>query len=417
MLISMMRETDSTKKFMELFSELEYCIEDDQKQKIEEMNTLMNEMDKEEFKFIFSVELFNKIEEMIEEKKVTLENVILLLSCTGYWMELKDIWCYPFKYSLLNKRLEKMIIDENEKKKEEKNKMLLTDLCKFFVLWNHDDVPDEFLSITVPCLLSAASDKEDSKEAKKEVEIALLALSYIFNNDIDKELYLEEIKEIIQYHQEHRNLTTLAYQSAWQFLINRFWKDKSLEEVITNELHFAREATRELEDLSKSVDWKKKEEERVNKTKEVLILIRWLEFDKDYFPYCHSWNEELSGLISRIVQVLRASRDNCKEISRQCINSLREAADKRVVKIDYLLKEGIIVLFFDEIKQSTLDDDILWNCLFFFLNISRRLKEEEDEKEEEEEKTAKRKVFEMMEEEGYEDCVECFNENFHFFEQ
>ncbi|KAH7829778.1 uncharacterized protein MONOS_2040 [Monocercomonoides exilis] len=65
--------------------------------------------------------------------------------------------------------------------------------------------------------------------------------------------------EIIRYHQEHHNLSRLTYQCTWEFLTFRLWVDYGLNGKVVNKLHFVREATRELEDLSKSVDWKKKE--------------------------------------------------------------------------------------------------------------------------------------------------------------
>ncbi|KAH7824092.1 uncharacterized protein MONOS_17550 [Monocercomonoides exilis] len=113
----------------------------------------------------------------------------------------------------------------------------------------------------------------ENKEAQKEVETVLLALSSIGDNKVPKELYLGAIKEIIEYHHENHNLTHLAYQSAWQFLIDRFFRDKDLEIVIVNELHFPREAATELEELSKFVNWKKKEREKIGKeTKEELTI-------------------------------------------------------------------------------------------------------------------------------------------------
>ncbi|KAH7816355.1 uncharacterized protein MONOS_15034 [Monocercomonoides exilis] len=133
----------------------------------------------------------------------------------------------------------------------------------------------------VPYLLKVALKKVENEEAQKEVEMALLASSSIgIFNSIKKELYLNEIKEIIQHHHEHHNLTRIAYQSAWQFFIDRFFNDKSLEEVIVNELHFPRETAKELEVLTRCIDWKKKEEENEEKgrkeTKEEVVLYRWL---------------------------------------------------------------------------------------------------------------------------------------------
>ncbi|KAH7815024.1 uncharacterized protein MONOS_6099 [Monocercomonoides exilis] len=76
---------------------------------------------------------------------------------------------------------------------------------------------------------------------------------------------------IMKYHQEHLNLTRLTYQSSWKFLVARLEYDKSLGDAIINALHFTREAARELEELSKYVDWKREKEEE-----KVLALMEWL---------------------------------------------------------------------------------------------------------------------------------------------
>ncbi|KAH7820362.1 uncharacterized protein MONOS_2267 [Monocercomonoides exilis] len=156
--------------------------------------------------------------------------------------------------------MREMIIDENEKKKDEKDERLLIDLCECYLTLGYD-FPYELHSICVPCLLKTALKKEESKETQNETEMALLALSKAVCCFIEQELNLNEIKEIIKYHQGHRNLTQLAYQSAWLFLMDRFLYE-NVEEVIANELHLAREAARELEELTRCVNWKKKDEEK-----------------------------------------------------------------------------------------------------------------------------------------------------------
>ncbi|KAH7818841.1 uncharacterized protein MONOS_12323 [Monocercomonoides exilis] len=261
-----------TVQFSKLFYELKRRRKDKQKQKIEEMNGLIDEMDEEEFESIFTIGQLNKIDKMIKERNISMENAILLLKHVGYCKELKHISFYSFNYSSLSERMREMIIDENEKKKEEKNEKFLLDLCECYALLSYR-CSYELLSIAVPCLLKVALKKDETEEAQKEVEMALLALGKIGYRENKRELHLNEIKEIVYYHQEHQNLTRLAYQSAWQFLIKRFTKDRNLEDMIVNELHFGREATKALEDLSKSVDWKRKEE-RGKEAKEVLVIER-----------------------------------------------------------------------------------------------------------------------------------------------
>ncbi|KAH7823003.1 uncharacterized protein MONOS_18630 [Monocercomonoides exilis] len=229
---------------------------------------------------------------------------------------------------------------------------------------------------------------------------------------IEQRLYLKEIKEIIQYHQKHHNLTQLEYQSTWQFLMDRLNTDRSLEGVIVNELHFGREAVRELNELSKCVDWKRKKEEvkKGKETKEEHILLRWLFKLSFFFDSCELWNEGFVWLIDIIVQLYRAARDNFRGIRNQCIYSLRNAAKNRVVKVEDLLKGGAADAFLEEIHRPTLNDGITNGCLRFFMNISRRLKRKtDDEMEEARRKATKRKVFEKMEEEGYEDTIASFH--------
>ncbi|KAH7817432.1 uncharacterized protein MONOS_8845 [Monocercomonoides exilis] len=397
-----------TEQFSKLFCELERCNEDEQMQKIEEINKLVEKMNKEEFESIFTEELFNKIHQMIEEEKMSLENAILLLKHFGYNKAKKSFLDYAFSVSFLSDRFEKMLVDE-DRKNEEKNEKLLADICECYLLLCQKSIPDELLSIAVPCLLKFASKKKGNEEAQKEVEVALLALSNIVMwKIIEQKLYLKEIKEIIEYHQEHHNLTQLAYQSAWQFLIYRFIEDKSLEGMIVNELHFVEEARRKLEELTRFIDRKKeKEEDKKGKdTKEELIILRWIQTLNRYFLDCTMWNEDFIEHLYGIVQLFRAAKDNHREIGNEYLETLRFASINRYMTIDGLLKSGAINLFLEEMKQSTLDDDITWSCLHFYLNISERLKEKKkNEMEEAERKVLKRKIFERMEEDGFEDEI------------
>ncbi|KAH7819650.1 uncharacterized protein MONOS_14701 [Monocercomonoides exilis] len=181
------------------------------------------------------------------------------------------------------------MIAEEDGKKEGKDEKLIADLGECNLYFGCSSSL-ELNSILVPCLLKVALKKEENEETQKEVEMALLALSCIDTYyNVSRVLYLNEIKEIIEYHQEHHNLTQLAYQSAWAFFIRGFYRDLSLEKIFVEELHFAREARRELEELSNS-----------------------------------------------IVQVFAASKDFRIEISQQCVHSLRVAMRNRVVKVDDL---------------------------------------------------------------------------------
>ncbi|KAH7832295.1 uncharacterized protein MONOS_16871 [Monocercomonoides exilis] len=401
-----------TEQFSKLLREMEECGEDEQKQKIEEMKELINEMNTDDFRHVFTKEQFNKFEKMIEEKKISLENAALLLKHVGYCKKLKNIWIDGLKESLLNKRLELIIIAEDEKKKDEKNENLLIDLCECYISLSRG-FPPELLSICVPHLLKKALMKGKNEEIQKEVEIVLLALSNIDHYGVNQALYLDEIKEIIQHHQEHHNLTQLAYQSAWLFLSYRlFFNDKSFKEVVANELHFVREAKRELVELTRQVDWMKKEENRGKKEeKELYIFFGWFSSIGNFLINCDLWNEEFAGLICSITRLLRVAKDNYRDIRRWFISILKTAAQKGAAKVDDLLKGGAVEAVLEEILQPAIDGMTEEDCFIFFLNISERLNEkEEDEKEEEERKAAKMEIFEKLEKEGYEDAIFSFHE-------
>ncbi|KAH7820430.1 uncharacterized protein MONOS_11668 [Monocercomonoides exilis] len=213
------------KQFTKLLSELDDCDEDGQKQKIEEMDIIMKVMDKKEFESVISEELFNKIGKMIENKIMTMESAILLMKHIGHWNDLKGNFVQTFDYSSLNKRVQEMIVEE-DKKKEEKDEKLLVDLCECYLLFN-SFASSEMISICMPCLLKVALKKEENMETQKDVEMALLAFGTIWYCKTEEDQYLDEIKEIIQYHKEHRNLTQLSYQSAWELLINQMYFDSS----------------------------------------------------------------------------------------------------------------------------------------------------------------------------------------------
>ncbi|KAH7815980.1 uncharacterized protein MONOS_13777 [Monocercomonoides exilis] len=320
-------KTELTEKFTKLLDELEDCDGNEQKQNIEEMNGLMDELCEEEFRSVFTINNFDKIEKMIEEKKLTLENTMMLMKHIAYCNALAE--------------------------------------------------------------------------------------------GLKKKLYLKEIEEIVKYHQEHHNLTQIAYQIVWRFIITQFKIDYSLENVIVNELHFAREATRELNELSKCVDWKRKEEEEgEKKTEEENRMKRWIRTLGFFNQSCALWNNEFIGLIGSIVQVFQAAKKNHRESCKECIFLFRNAAKSRAVKVEAFLKSGAIDVVLEEMKRSTLEDEVANEIFHFFLNVSRKLKEKnKDEKEEEERKSIKKEVFEKMEEEGYEDTIVSFRKKLSFLYQ
>eukprot|EP00770_Monocercomonoides_exilis_P014633 MONOS_14579.1-p1 / transcript=MONOS_14579.1 / gene=MONOS_14579 / organism=Monocercomonoides_exilis_PA203 / gene_product=unspecified product / transcript_product=unspecified product / location=Mono_scaffold01027:16654-17620(-) / protein_length=300 / sequence_SO=supercontig / SO=protein_coding / is_pseudo=false len=275
----------------------------------------------------------------------------------------------------------------------------------------------------VPYLLKVALNKEKNKEAQKEVEMALLTLSnfgeYLsfnfFENERIQKLYVDEIKDIILYHQDHQNLTRLAYQSVLECLLDRFEEDESLEEVVVNEVHLGREAAKEVEELWKCMDWKKKEEERGKGREEEMILMRWLKTLNIYFCNCRLRNEECIELIRCIVRLFRAAKDNCEGIRYWCDYLFETTAGKKAVEIKNLLKGRAVELFLEEIQQTKLDNIMTLHGLVYFMNVSNRLKEEMgDIIEKAKRKAAKKLIFEKMEEEGYEDVMISFHKMLSF---
>ncbi|KAH7828483.1 uncharacterized protein MONOS_17184 [Monocercomonoides exilis] len=402
-----MQEADNTKMFNELFCELEDCDEEDQKQKVKELHVIIDGMNEEEFKSVITKELFDKIYRIFEEKKISLENAFILLKHIGYCKVMKNVWFLHFEESPLSKRLVKMIKDGNEKN-ERMNENFLANLCECYLLLN-DHFDWELFSVCIPCILKVASNKEENEDTQEEKEIALLALSNIYERYlfVDKKLYLNEITEIIQYHQEHHNLTRLAYQSAWHFLYCRFCKDESLKGIVVNELHFAREARRELEELSKCIDWKRKGgEEGEKEKKEMVIIIRWLTILGSYFFRYGLRNEEHFGLIGSIMGVLRASKENYKRIYKICIDSLSKAARNRALKVDDFLSIGAADFVLEVVAQSHVINMQTSDCLDFFKILCERLRSEREiESDKAKRKELKRKVLDKLEEEGYEDCI------------
>ncbi|KAH7822666.1 uncharacterized protein MONOS_17634 [Monocercomonoides exilis] len=409
------KEVIINEKIFGLLSDMECCSASEQKPKIKEINDSFYKMDRNEFDFIFSTEMCNEINKMIEEKKMNLENALLLLKHIGYIKELHKFQSGSFKFSLLPERIEKMICEEFQKK-DGMNKKILVDLSECYLLLIEDFITNDLIVICVPYLLKVALKNEENEEAQKELEIALLALSNIGQfTKIPNERYFNEIKEIMQYHQEHLNLTRFAIQFAWEFLINRLFFDGSEEEAIASELNFVEGARRELEVLSKCVYLKKKKEERGKETKVEILLMIWLKTLEIYFRYCRLRNEEFVGFIDSLVKVLRAARENKREISYRCIYTLREAAKNESVRIDDLLREGAVEAVLEEFHQATLNDKNAFESLRFFDSVSRRLKKyADDEMEEEERKELKRKIFEKMEEVGPEDNIMSCYERLNF---
>eukprot|EP00770_Monocercomonoides_exilis_P001335 MONOS_1325.1-p1 / transcript=MONOS_1325.1 / gene=MONOS_1325 / organism=Monocercomonoides_exilis_PA203 / gene_product=unspecified product / transcript_product=unspecified product / location=Mono_scaffold00023:2244-3512(+) / protein_length=404 / sequence_SO=supercontig / SO=protein_coding / is_pseudo=false len=371
------------------------------------MNEIMKEMNKEEFSAVFIEELFDEIHKMIEDKKLSKKNATVFLKHIGYCKIMDEIRSKSFDSSSLYKRIQEMILDE-EKKKGRKNERLMIDLCECCLLLNNKS-SSKIPSVCLSYLLKAALNKEKNEEAQKEVEMALLALSNVKYLFVETELYLREIKEIIQYHQEHCNLTRLAYQSAWKFLMNRFEDDSNLEEVYLNDLHFVREVASEVEVLAGYIDWKnneKDEEMKRMEKKNVVIAERWLDMIHYFFVYFEVHDEERIKLISCMTSLCRAAINTHNEIVKKCYFILMYLMRRQKILpiVSDLLKEGIIDYFMEEIQRSTMDDVISYGFFRFVQNIYDSLEGNEDNETDDAKRKAKRqKMIEKLEEEGYED--------------
>ncbi|KAH7820402.1 uncharacterized protein MONOS_11800 [Monocercomonoides exilis] len=371
------------------------------------MNRAMEMMNRKEFESVFTKDMFNRINKMIEEK-LSWGNAILLLKRIGHCKTLLNSVNHGFDFSLLKTRFEKMIYEE--KKKERKNERLLVNLYECFLMLYDFGISNELLTACVRSLLKVALCKEDSKEAQKEVEIVLMALNNVnpFGSSMKKEQYLNEMTEIIRYHQEHRNLTRLAYQSAWEFLIDRLTYDGELNSAIVNELHFAKEARKELEDLARSLDG----EENERNTKKVFegnMLRRWIGTVEVLFFNCQLRKEDSIGLMNSVARVFKVAKDNYDEIRLLCFCFFKRAANRNMEYVDMIFNEGIVDQVLGVISQSNVDRSKIEYYLSFLEHLCKMLKvKKEIGKDEKERKRMQRKLFEKMEEEGTEDCLVRF---------
>eukprot|EP00770_Monocercomonoides_exilis_P015049 MONOS_14995.1-p1 / transcript=MONOS_14995.1 / gene=MONOS_14995 / organism=Monocercomonoides_exilis_PA203 / gene_product=unspecified product / transcript_product=unspecified product / location=Mono_scaffold01122:5424-6741(-) / protein_length=376 / sequence_SO=supercontig / SO=protein_coding / is_pseudo=false len=341
-------------KFTELFSELENCSEIEQKQKIEEMNKRMNKMNKEELCSVFTNGQLDRLNKMIEERKISLESAIPLLKHMGYCKAMKDFLGTSLCKSYLQERFEKMIVEEKKKK----NEKLLFDLCECYISL-YESLREALFSICVPCLLKVALNKEESEENQKEVEMALLALSNIRSyHRVGNGLYLNGMTEILKYHQKNHNLTQLAYQSAWVFLISRWTYNKCPNSNVLNELHFVGEATRELELLSKCVYLKKKEEERGKETKVEILLLRWLVIIVFYSQNAQIHGEEFVKLTRCIIDLCRAAKGNNREIQYKCFSFLYNIILREAESDGCVLREEAVDFILEEMHGPTIDNEV-----------------------------------------------------------
>eukprot|EP00770_Monocercomonoides_exilis_P010300 MONOS_10247.1-p1 / transcript=MONOS_10247.1 / gene=MONOS_10247 / organism=Monocercomonoides_exilis_PA203 / gene_product=unspecified product / transcript_product=unspecified product / location=Mono_scaffold00458:10983-12012(+) / protein_length=324 / sequence_SO=supercontig / SO=protein_coding / is_pseudo=false len=312
------------------------------------------------------------------------------------------------------------MITKETMKKEGRNEKHLVDLCECYLMQDKDPNETFILDNCIPFLLKCALSKEKNQIQRKEVEIALLAVSNTSEYyNAEEELYLEEIKEIILHHQEHSNLTWLAYQSAWYFLIKRLRFERNLVIIVVSELHFAREAAKELEELTKRVNWNKKDLERKEEeSKEVDAIKRWATTMSDYFRLTAQfklWNGDYIGLIRCFVELCRKARENEREIFEKYFYLLYKMTQLSDENIGDLLDGGAVNYFVEELYQPSLKYEIINTSLRFVTNTIRQLKKyTANEEDKMKNKAIKMKIYEILEEEGFEDIATSFRNNQRF---
>eukprot|EP00770_Monocercomonoides_exilis_P015457 MONOS_15407.1-p1 / transcript=MONOS_15407.1 / gene=MONOS_15407 / organism=Monocercomonoides_exilis_PA203 / gene_product=unspecified product / transcript_product=unspecified product / location=Mono_scaffold01223:6721-7500(-) / protein_length=260 / sequence_SO=supercontig / SO=protein_coding / is_pseudo=false len=228
-----------------------------------------------------------------------------------------------------------------------------------------------------------------------------------------------EIKEIIQYHQEHRNLTYLAYQSAWMIMVNELSNESSLEKMITKKLHFVRESARELGEMIKSVEWTRKKgregEDVRTEMKKLNIIRRWRKTIVSYYRSCTVWSEETADLLSEVVNLCKKAKEFAGKGEKSFIMDLWWVVSSGVVCNGDMLRSGVVDFMLGEITRETMSLEPTY-CSGFFVALASRLKKKskkeekkwekkEEKKKEAEEWVMRRKIIERMEEEGYEDSI------------
>ncbi|KAH7832412.1 uncharacterized protein MONOS_9324 [Monocercomonoides exilis] len=372
------------------------------------MNEQVEKMNYRELESILIDKVYFEVDKNIEEKRLSVENALLLLKQLGFNKKLKWNENMNYDYSVLRVRFESMI-DKEDQKKEEKNERLLLDLCESHILLSERYISRESLKACLHCIMNVVLKKEENEEMKKDVEIALLGLSnsHILT-EAENELDLYKITEIIKIHQHHRNLSLASFLSAFKIFVEMAPTKKELIEIYLSELHFVREAAKELEELVKRTN-ERKEGEKFDEMIEMIIIKKWCNMLQMYFAYCDYSEAECVGLIAALVQLFRAAKDASSDLSKQCINLFASMADKEGLRIEDLLRGGAVDVVIKVLSQLTFEDMPILNCLCFFTSISNKFNEDvENENAAEKRMIVKREVFERIEEEGLVDTFFSF---------
>eukprot|EP00770_Monocercomonoides_exilis_P001998 MONOS_1983.1-p1 / transcript=MONOS_1983.1 / gene=MONOS_1983 / organism=Monocercomonoides_exilis_PA203 / gene_product=unspecified product / transcript_product=unspecified product / location=Mono_scaffold00038:66980-68247(-) / protein_length=403 / sequence_SO=supercontig / SO=protein_coding / is_pseudo=false len=376
------------------------------------MNLMFGKMDRDELDAILSLKTFNEIDRMIEEKKLSIENALLLLKHLAHYKMMTYVYVESFPHSSLCYTLEKLIFDEMNKK-EEKNVKLLADLCACFFTMNDERAYDEPVPAFASYLLNVVLNKKENEEVQNEEEFAFPTLSNARQVVKGNECRSNEISETVRYQKDHHNLAHLACESSWRVLIEQSMIRIRFEKADFGELKFVDDATRELDELERKMDWKKKEGE-VKEINEVLMIMRWCYDIGKYFLVSQLNRNEFSQLIKSAERMYKSARSNHADVLCHLIYVFEEIALRSGPNIDCLLKEGVVDLMLEELNQPELKLILVHSCMTFFSALTRELnkdtanafvKESEWKSAETKRKTIKKEVHEKLEEEGYEDAI------------
>ncbi|KAH7823572.1 uncharacterized protein MONOS_18622 [Monocercomonoides exilis] len=367
-------------KLDDLFADLDKCGNVVQKLIIKEINKALEQMNKEDLKYTMTQKLFDNLHSLIDKKKLSLENALAMLKSIGYHKELRKIYGENNSSQALSNRFRKMIENEERKEKKGGNENLLTDLCECYLLLFDGSCEEEISRTVAICLLKVASNKDTSEEAQNKVEIALLAMgkgniSIVLQDKYD--YFLNEISEIIRYHQDHRNLSHLSYQSAWFFILYRLKRNKQSENLwkfFVTKKDFYREATKELNELSKCVNRIKKEKKEMRKEiKNFYIIERWLHVFTEVVDVQILLVEIQIDIMKCVANISRRTKDSFIGIREKCTDIIMKVLDGGVMNTFDLIGGGAVDAMLEELSRSYMIRSSFCDCSTFFENIHQRL--------------------------------------------
>eukprot|EP00770_Monocercomonoides_exilis_P000517 MONOS_514.1-p1 / transcript=MONOS_514.1 / gene=MONOS_514 / organism=Monocercomonoides_exilis_PA203 / gene_product=unspecified product / transcript_product=unspecified product / location=Mono_scaffold00008:119626-120946(+) / protein_length=346 / sequence_SO=supercontig / SO=protein_coding / is_pseudo=false len=291
----------------------------ERRQKIREMAGLVGGMSKKELGMVSKKEVFDEIEKMVGEKKISFEEVVPLMKQIGCWRMLNDKKNPNFYSSALCKRFE-LAIGEEEKKTEGKNEKWLSELCEW----------------------------------------------------MEARICVDGLSGIIRRHEEHGNLTDVTCQTAWDLLVLQLKrKEAGLEDVIEGELHFAEETASELEELMGYVNWTEMEKEKEKKKKE-----------KKRRKECRLCSKECVGLVGCVVQLDRTTKFCEEDMFLNYIEKVEFLMRLESVLIAVLVGGGAVDIDLEGLSQPTLEYLATEHCLGFVSKMLKKLRERTNSDEE-----------------------------------